>query len=101
LKSGFGSFSKIQIIILGNKIDLNAKREVQFEEADKFCQEHKVPLFETSAKEDINVKKSIIFLAEKIYNDLPSLDNLLQRNSFNLRESQKTFKTEKEKCCFK
>ena len=43
------------IIIIGNKIDLKEKREVNNEEAEKFCKENKYDYFEVSAKEGTNI----------------------------------------------
>ena len=43
------------IIIVGNKIDLKNDREVNKEEAEKFCKENKYEYFEVSAKEGINI----------------------------------------------
>ena len=43
------------IIIIGNKIDLKEKREVNNEDAEKFCKENKYDYFEVSAKEGTNV----------------------------------------------
>ena len=43
------------IIIIGNKIDKKKKREVNNEEAEKFCKENKYDYFEVSAKEGTNI----------------------------------------------
>ena len=43
------------IIIIGNKIDLQENREIKKEEAEKFCQENKYDYFEVSAKEGTNI----------------------------------------------
>ena len=43
------------IIIVGNKIDLKEKREVNNEDAEKFCKENKYDYFEVSAKEGTNI----------------------------------------------
>ena len=43
------------IIIVGNKIDLKNDREVNKEEAEKFCKENKYEYFEVSAKEGTNI----------------------------------------------
>ena len=47
------------IIIIGNKIDLKEKREVNEEEAEKFCKENKYDYFEVSAKEGTNIDKML------------------------------------------
>ena len=39
-----------QILLIGNKADLDSQREVTFEEASKFAQEHGLAFIEISAK---------------------------------------------------
>ena len=43
------------IILSGNKLDLQEKREVSYEEGLQFAQQYGFQFFETSAKEDLNV----------------------------------------------
>eukprot|EP00826_Nyctotherus_ovalis_P036629 TRINITY_DN3268_c0_g1_i17.p1 TRINITY_DN3268_c0_g1~~TRINITY_DN3268_c0_g1_i17.p1 ORF type:complete len:207 (-),score=69.95 TRINITY_DN3268_c0_g1_i17:55-675(-) len=44
------------VIVLGNKADRDGERKVPFEKAKAWCEAHgKVPFFETSAKDQINV----------------------------------------------
>ena len=47
------------IVILGNKIDLDNKREVTTEEGQKFCEEKNYEFFEVSAKEDNNLNNML------------------------------------------
>ena len=47
------------IVILGNKIDLENKREVTTEEGQKFCEEKNYDFFEVSAKEDNNLNNML------------------------------------------
>ena len=47
------------IIVVGNKIDLEDKREVEQEEAEKFCKENKYEYFEVSAKDGTNIEKML------------------------------------------
>ena len=51
--------NKGTIILVGNKIDLNEKRVVNKEEAEKFCQEKKYEYFEVSAKEGNNIDNMV------------------------------------------
>jgi small GTP-binding protein len=83
LINNLGTNHSIQIIIVRNKIDLKSKREVSFEDADKFCLDNTLPYFEYSAKEGIKVKKSILFLVERILDF--SQEDLINRDSFNIR----------------
>jgi GTPase SAR1 family protein len=54
------------IVIIGNKIDLDSKREVTKEEGEKFCREKNYEFFEVSAKDDTN-------LNDMLFNSVASL----------------------------
>ena len=56
----------INLILIGNKCDLKDKRVVSEEEGLKEAQNYKISYFETSAKDGINVEKSLDDLIEKI-----------------------------------
>ncbi|KAI8976854.1 ras-related protein rab-like protein-6A [Pilobolus umbonatus] len=59
------------IVLVGNKSDLNDKREVSIEDAEKRSKELNVIFIETSAKAGHNVKT----LFRKIAQSLPGIDN--------------------------
>ena len=46
-------------IVVGNKIDLKDNREVEQEEAEKFCKENKYEYFEVSAKDGTNINNML------------------------------------------
>ena len=52
----------------GQKSDLNGRREVSTEEAEKWANENGLPFLETSAKNDYNVERIFSRLAVDIYN---------------------------------
>lgn len=60
--------SNVLIILIGNKCDLEAEREVEFEEARQMCQYIPEILFvmETSAKENTNVEDAFRCLATEL-----------------------------------
>ncbi|CEH18324.1 probable ypt6-gtp-binding protein of the rab family [Ceraceosorus bombacis] len=62
--------SDVIIVLVGNKTDLNDKRQVTTEEAEKRAQEFNVMFIETSAKAGHNVKT----LFKKIAQALPGMD---------------------------
>ena len=53
-------------ILIGNKSDLENKREVSFEEAKKFAEENKMKFFETSAKDGTNVLEFLTEMTKDI-----------------------------------
>ena len=88
------------IVIIGNKIDLDSKREVTTEEGEKFCREKNYEFFEVSAKDDTN-------LNDMLFNSVASLpffnsintdgatkeqivENLMKENMDSFRYQQET-----------
>ena len=60
-------------ILIGNKCD--KERQVDYNEAKNFADEHKLEYFETSAKLDKNIKKAIVSLLDKIINSQALYDS--------------------------
>ena len=58
---------KIPIVLFGNKCDIIENREVEEEEAQIFAKNNNLSYFETSAKENINIKEGFIKIAEDAY----------------------------------
>uniref|UniRef100_A0A5F8ADV4 Ras-related protein Rab-13 n=1 Tax=Macaca mulatta TaxID=9544 RepID=A0A5F8ADV4_MACMU len=56
----------VERLLLGNKCDMEAKRKVQKEQADKLAREHGIRFFETSAKSSMNVDEAFSSLARDI-----------------------------------
>jgi small GTP-binding protein len=63
------SDNSIEIVIIGNKKDLDDDRQVSFEEAIEFAKIHNLKLFETSAKEneDNNIQSMFMEFAKSIH----------------------------------
>lgn len=57
----------IPFLLVGNKCDLHARRNVSLEEALRLADQWKVPYVETSAKTRMNVDKVFTDLVEEIY----------------------------------
>ena len=51
---------KVSIIVVGNKCDLEDKRQVSKEEVEKYCNEMNISFLEASALNTINVKESFL-----------------------------------------
>ena len=59
--------SKKPVIIVGNKIDLEDKRQVTTEEGENFAKNHGYNFFEVSAKTGKNVKEAFYDIFEQLY----------------------------------
>ena len=57
------AYSKMVILLIGNKSDLKFEREVSTEEGQAFADKHNLLFFETSAKTAENVEQSFVHSA--------------------------------------
>ena len=58
--------SKVVIILVGNKIDLDKKRQVQTDEGEQIAEEFDMPFFECSALTGENINLAFETLAKKL-----------------------------------
>ncbi|XP_059574013.1 ras-related protein Rab-13 isoform X1 [Alligator mississippiensis] len=56
----------VERLLLGNKCDMDGKRKVQRDHAEKLAKEHGIRFFETSAKSSLNVEEAFTTLARDI-----------------------------------
>ena len=69
-----------KIFLIGNKADLEDKREVTKEEGEKFSKENKLSYFsETSAKTSFNVQNVFIEVAKELYKQHEEIKNKVSR----------------------
>ena len=87
----------VVIYIAGNKIDLEEERKVKTEEGQKLADEYGFPFYETSAKNDINIKETFEELVEKI----DSVYSKLEANNQGTAKKNKLYKAKGNKsgCC--
>lgn len=55
------------VMLIGNKVDLESRRAVSYEEGEKFAKEHGLIFLETSAKTAANVEEAFIQTARMIH----------------------------------
>ena len=88
---------KTKYIIVGNKKDLEEKREVKTEEGANFAKENNVQFYETSAKDGTNVNEVFELLAKEIVADTENLQAKNKRSSQILKKRNTA--VEKKSCC--
>ena len=82
------------LVIVGNKVDMEEKRNVPRETAEKYCASIGAHLFECSALSGKNVFDMFQRVAENLPNDNPMLSN--KRDTVNVVRPQLK---EKKECC--
>ncbi len=87
----------VKIFIVGNKSDLNDKRQVETEEGESLAQSLGFKFFETSAKENTKIDKAF----ENISNDVIEMMNKqpLKSNSDEMHISNQMFRQNEDKQC--
>ena len=61
--------NKYSIVLIGNKIDLNNERTIQFKDAKNLAKKWGVDYIETSAKNNYNCKEALELIVKKYYNN--------------------------------
>ena len=99
-------YKDILICLIGNKIDLEEKREVSYEEGKNLAEENNLLFFETSAKDGNNIQEifleSATLLVDKIENreiKLEESDNGIKINNSYGDEDMVKLKN-KKRCCY-
>ena len=86
--------SKIPIVLFGNKCDLIEERKVTNEEAKEFADNNEIIYFETSAKDNINIKEGFEKISEDAYSKALAEEEakieLLKKN-YNNKKNKKRF----------
>ena len=79
------AYSKMSIILVGNKVDLESERQVSTEEGEAFAKKHDLLFFETSAKTASNVEKAFLTVTEQIYGQLESGEYDIHKESIGIK----------------
>ena len=79
------AYSKMQIILIGNKVDLESERQVSTEEGETFAKKHSLIFFETSAKTAINVEKAFLSVTKQIYQNLENGEYDIHKESIGIK----------------
>jgi Ras-related protein Rab-10 len=56
----------VERMLLGNKCDMDDKRQVTKEQGERIAREHAIPFLETSAKNNINIEEAFMTLTANI-----------------------------------
>ena len=85
--------SKIPIVLFGNKCDLIEERKVTNEEAKEFADNNEIIDFETSAKDNINIKEGFEKISEDAYSKALAEEEakieLLKKNNNNKKNKKR------------
>ena len=99
IKTHFGEKNiPIPIIIVGNKVDLEDKRDVEKDDANKFAQENNFKYFETSAKTGEGVDNAVRELVRQILASKDKEDPGEKNNNIKL-QGNKEDNQKKKGCC--
>ena len=98
-------YKNILICLIGNKIDLENKREVSYEEGKNFAEENELLFFETSAKEGNNIQEIFVQSATNILDKINNGEIKLEtsNNGIKINNSEEdedsNQKINQRKCC--
>ena len=85
--------SKIPIVLFGNKCDLIEERKVTNKEAKEFADNNEIIYFETSAKDNINIKEGFEKISEEAYSKALAEEEakieLLKKNNNNKKNKKR------------
>ena len=95
----------VLIVLIGNKCDLNEKRQVTTEEGENLAKKYEISFYETSAETGENVQKAFTeFLKNLSVKEIPKEveeESNLRKKSYRLikNENENENENEKDRCC--
>lgn len=99
MKEQSDDFTKVGMVLLGNKSDLAEAKKVDIKEGMALANTLSTKYFETSALNGYNIQEAFQFLVEDIINKKMETGENVPAGV--VLEEQKEIKTEKKKCCSK
>ena len=73
-------------MLIGNKVDLDHKRVVKYDEGAQFAKEHNLIFLETSAKTAANVEEAFVRTAQSIYENIQDVRFFLSLDLYHMTE---------------
>ena len=98
-------YKNILICLIGNKLDLEDKREVSYEEGKNFAEENNLLFFETSAKEGNNIQEIFFESASVILDEINNGEIKLETSNNGIKinssedDEESSQKINQRKCC--
>lgn len=86
-------------VLIGNKADLNEKREVSAEEGQELANFYGVPFLETSAKDTVNISEAFVTIAKSVLEKISRGPNPVDGDEVHISEITKNRKEVKKGCC--
>ncbi len=91
--------SGVQVVLAGNKADLESERKISTEDGIQMAKKHNIPFFECSAKTGVNVQELFQKIGGNIHEKiLKGKAETLETQGAHVIKASKQDK-EKKKCC--
>ena len=93
--------NSVHIIIIANKSDLDGKRVISEQEAQKFADEYRLPLFETSAKKDNladHVEGIFLTIVHRLHNSKPMILSTTPNELIDISKSNRSSSITSNSC---
>ncbi|KEP48046.1 elongation factor Tu GTP-binding domain protein [Rhizoctonia solani 123E] len=78
LKKNIDNFDQVEVVLVGNQLDLEEQREVSTDKAQAYADRHRFTFAEVSAKEGTNVEQTFQTLMDAIFEKLSANNTLVQ-----------------------